>query len=152
MFYLKFMEPNMGQGRSTWNKLAKQQSYKIWSGFSFETVCLKHIEQIKKELGIAKNYSINSSWHNEHAQVDLVIDRDDGIINLCEMKFYDRPFALTKEQYESIRNKAFRFKDKTKTRKSVFVTMVTTFGLIQNAYSLEQITDDFTLDYLFEEV
>ena len=65
--------------------------YKSWSGLAFETVCLKHIQQIKKALGVGKVYSVHSGWQNDKAQVDLVIDRDDGIINLCEMKFYQSP-------------------------------------------------------------
>lgn len=149
LFYLKFMESNRGQGSGTWAKLFPKQSYKTWSGLAFETICLKHVEQIKMELGVAKIYSINSAWHNDKAQVDLVIDRDDGIINLCEMKFYDGMFTLNKPVYENIRNKITQFKVSTKTRKNVFVAMVTTYGVTENANSLELVTNDLTMDCLF---
>jgi hypothetical protein len=93
------MEPNPGQGSGTWVKLFPKQIYKTWSGLVFETICLKHVDQIKKKLGVAKIYSINSGWHNDNAQVDLVIDRDDGIINLCEMKSYNGMFIINKPEY-----------------------------------------------------
>ena len=117
----------------------------------FETICLKHVGQIKKELGVAKIYSINSGWHNDKAQVDLVIDRDDGIINLCEMKFYNSLFTINKPEFENIKNKIAQFKEGTKTRKNVFVTMITTYGVAENANSLEVVTNNFTMDCLFEE-
>ncbi|MCF8374183.1 MAG: ATP-binding protein [Bacteroidales bacterium] len=150
LFFLKFMEPNLGQGAGTWAKMFPKQSYKTWCGLMFETVCLKHIEQIKKELGVAKIYSINSSWRNENAQVDLIIDRDDGIINLCEMKFYNGLFTINKPEYEIIRNKLLQFRQGTSTRKNVFVTMITTYGVAENANSLELVTNYFTMDCLFE--
>ena len=152
LFYLKFIEPNQGQGSGTWAKLFPKQTYKTWSGLVFETICLKHVEQIKKELGVAKIYSINSSWYNNKAQVDLVVDRDDGIINLCEMKFYNGPFTINKPEYENIKNKIIEFKESTKTRKNVFITMITTYGVTKNANSLEIITNNFSMDCLFEEV
>ena len=151
LFYLKFIEPNQGQGSGTWAKLFPKQTYKTWSGLVFETICLKHVEQIKKELGVAKIYSVHSGWHNQKAQADLVIDRDDGIINLCEMKFYNSPFTINKSEYENIKNKITQFKESKKTRKNVFVTMITTYGVTENANSLELVTNNLTMDCLFEE-
>jgi hypothetical protein len=91
MFYLKFIEANKSGGKGTWTKLARGRSYSSWSGFTFETVCLKHIAQIKEGLGIANVFSKNASWKEKNAvqgtQVDLLIDRDDNVVNLCEMKF-----------------------------------------------------------------
>lgn len=150
LFFLKFIEPNLGQGAGTWAKIFPKQSYKTWSGFVFESVCLKHVEQIKKELGVAKIYSIHSSWNNTKAQIDLVIDRDDGIINLCEMKFYNGPYTINKAAYEKLKNKVFQFKQDTKTRKNVFITMITTNGLHENANSLELISNNLSMDCLFE--
>ena len=150
LFYLKFMKSNKGQGAGTWTKMFPKQTYKIWCGLVFETICLKHTTQIKKELGIAKIYSINSSWQNEKAQVDLVIDRDDGIINLCEMKYYNEVFAINTPEYNNIKNKIAQFGEATKTRKNIFVTMLTTYGLAENANSLELIVNNLTMDCLFE--
>lgn len=151
MFYLKFIEPNQGQGSGTWANLFTKQTFKSWSGFVFETICLKHVLQIKKELGVAKIYSIHSSWLNDKAQIDLLIDRDDGIINLCEIKFYDSPFTINKTVYDNLKNKRFQFIRSSKTRKNVFITMVTTYGVTENANSLEVVTNNLTMDCLFEE-
>jgi hypothetical protein len=151
LFYLKFIEPNYGQGSGTWIKMFQKQAYKTWTGTAFETICLKHIDQIKEELGVGKIYSIHSSWHNEKAQVDLVIDRDDGIINLCEMKFYNDTFTISKSDYENIKNKKTQFEKSTKTRKNVFITMLTTFGISQNSYFYELVAHSLTIDCLFIE-
>ncbi len=150
LFYLKFIEPNLGQGEGTWAKILPKQSYKIWSGFVFESICLKHVEQIKKELGVAKIYSIHSSWNNVRAQIDLIIDRDDGIINLCEMKFYEGLYTIDKTEYENLKNKIFQFKQDTKTRKNVFITMITTNGIYENENSSELINNKLNIDCLFE--
>jgi hypothetical protein len=150
MFYLKFIEPNTGQGSGTWANFFPKQTYRSWTGFVFETICLKHVQQIKKELGVAKIYSVHSSWFNSKAQVDLVIDRDDRIINLCEIKFYNCPYIINKPAYDNLKNKLVQFKESTKSRKNVFVTMITTFGVSENANSLELVTNNITIGSLFE--
>jgi uncharacterized protein len=152
LFYLKFMETNLGQGTGTWARLSQKQTYKSWTGFTFESICLKHTQQIKKELGVEKIYSIHSNWYNDKAQIDLLIDRDDRIINLCEMKFYNAPFTINKKEYNDIRNKLIQFKDATKTRKNVFVVMITTFGIAENSYSLELVTNSLTIECLFQKI
>ncbi len=149
LFFLKFMEPNLGQGTGTWARLSQKQTYKSWSGFTFESICLKHIQQIKKELGVDKIYSIYSNWCNDKAQIDLLIDRDDRIINLCEIKFYNAPFTINKKEYNDIRNKLIQFKDSTKTKKNVLVVTITTFGIVENSYSIELVTNSLTMDCLF---
>ena len=152
LFYLKFMEANLGQGTGTWARLSQKQTYKSWTGFTFESICLKHTQQIKKELGVEKIYSIHSNWCNDKAQIDLLIDRDDRIINLCEMKFYNAPFTINKKEYNDIRDKLIQFKDATKTRKNVFVVMITTFGIAENSYSLELVTTSLTIECLFQKI
>ncbi|NBU46465.1 MAG: ATP-binding protein, partial [Flavobacteriales bacterium] len=104
-FYLKFIEDNKNGGEGTWQRLSNTQSYNSWSGFVFETLCQKHIYQIKKSLRIDAIYSTNSSWFNENAQVDLLIDRDDNVMNLCEMKFYNAPYTIDKKYYLNLKNK-----------------------------------------------
>ena len=149
LFHLKFIEPYKSQGSGTWTRLSQKQVFKTWSGFTFESICLKHILQIKKELGVDKIFSINSSWFTENAQIDLLIDRDDRIINICEMKFYDSLFTITKKEYDNIRNKLIQFKENTGTRKNVSLVMVTTFGITENAYSTELVSNSITIDCLF---
>lgn len=150
-FYLKFIENNKDGEEGTWQRLSITQSYNSWSGFVFETLCLKHIHQIKKSLRIDTIYSTNSSWFNENAQVDLLIDRDDNVMNLCEMKFYNALYTIDKKYYLNLKNKVSELKKNTKTMKNVFITMVTTYGLNENEYSKELVQNSLDIDALFIE-
>jgi len=150
-FYLKFIESNKNGGEGTWQRLSTSQSYSSWSGFAFETLCLKHILQIKKSLRIDAIYSTNSSWFNENAQIDLLIDRDDNVMNLCEMKFYNAPYTIEKKYYMNLKNKVSELQKDTKTRKNIFITLVTTFGVDENEYSKELVQNNLNMDTLFIE-
>jgi AAA+ ATPase superfamily predicted ATPase len=152
LFYLKYMEPNMGQGSGTWASLSQKQTFKTWAGFSFESVCLKHIQQIKRGLGVDKVYSTHTSWSNDKAQIDLVIDRDDRIINICEMKFYSDVFTIKKQHYLDLRNKISQFRQTTGSKKNIFLTMITTFGVAENPHFIELVTNSLTMDCLFQKV
>jgi AAA+ ATPase superfamily predicted ATPase len=150
-FYLRFIENNKNLGVGTWQRLHTSTTYKSWVGFSFETLCLKHIKQIKKSLGIEAIYSTNSSWFNREAQIDLVINRDDNIINLCELKFYNSPFSIDKKYYQELLHKKQAFQEETHTSKNVFITFISTFGLKENPYSKEIIQNELKIDDLFTE-
>jgi hypothetical protein len=150
-FYLKFIENNKNGGEGTWQRLSNTQSYNSWSGFVFETLCLKHIYQIKKSLRIDAIYSTNSSWFNEYAQVDLLIDRDDNVMNLCEMKFYNAPYTIDKNYYLILKNKVAELQKETNTRKNIFITLVTTYGVNVNEYSKELVQNSLDMDALFSE-
>lgn len=148
-FYLKFIENNKNGGEGTWQRLSTTQSYNSWSGFMFETLCLKHIYQIKRSLRIDAIYSANRSWFNNNAQVDLLIDRDDNVMNLCEMKYYNAPYTMDKKHYLNLKNKVAELRKDTNTRKNIFITMVTTFGVNENKYSKELIQNSLDMDALF---
>jgi len=94
-------------------------------------------------------HSWRGKFEDDGAQIDLVIDRNDNVINLCEIKFSSELFTIKKSDSTSIRNKRAAFIDSTNTRKSVVTTMITTFGLKKNIYSAE-ILSEVTLDDLFE--
>ena len=133
--------------------LISQQSYKIWSGFSFETICIKHIEQIKEGLKISGINSSYGSWIEKNtpngAQIDLLIDRDDNVINHCEMKFYNTEYVIDKKYAREIAKKVNAFSSSSKTKKSIFVTFITTYGLIPNQYSKQYVQNELTMDVLF---
>lgn len=148
-FYLKFVQHNKNSGTGTWQRMHKSQSYISWTGFAFETICLKHIGQIKKALKIDAIFSTNSSWFNDNAQVDLLIDRDDNIMNLCEMKCYNAPFVIDKKYYLILKNKIAELQQETKTRKNIYLTMVTVSGLNSNKYSTEIVQNQVELKDLF---
>ena len=149
-FYLKYIEPNKNQGANFWKTLFQSQSYLSWAGFNFETICLKHINQIKKALKIEGIHSVNSSWTSKGTQIDLVIKRDDHWINLCEMKFHSSEYTIEKSELENLRNKIALFKSETRTKDVVTITMITTFGITQNANFHEIVENSFTMDILFE--
>lgn len=148
-FYLKFIENNKTGGEGTWLKLSQAQPYKTWLGFAFETVCLKHVNQIKKALKIEAIYATNHSWFNENAQIDLLIDRADNIINLCEMKFYNAEIIIDKKMYLNFKNKIAELTTTIETKKNVYLTMITTYGVKENEYSMELVQNNVTMECLF---
>lgn len=149
-FYLKFIAPNKHNGSGTWQRLHNKSAFTTWAGFAFETICLKFVHQLKKALRIDAIYSTNSAWFNENAQIDLLIDRDDNVMNLCEMKFHNAPFSLDKGQYLNLKNKIAELKKDTGTRKNVFVVLVSTYGIKDNAYSNEVVHNSLEISALFE--
>ncbi len=156
LFYLSFIENNIQGGAGTWESLSQGQSYKSWSGYAFENICLKHIPQIKKALGIARVYTIAASFTKkgneleDGVQIDLLLDRNDHVINLFEIKFYNTEFTITKAYAQQLRNKIRVFQSATNTRKQIFLSVITTFGLKHNKHSLGLITDSLEMGILFE--
>jgi AAA+ ATPase superfamily predicted ATPase len=152
-FYLKFIKNYQLTDSTFWTKNIDNPKYRAWSGYAFEQVCLYHLPAIKKALGISGIETKASSWRSTSAingaQIDLVIDRRDEIINLCEMKFSINQYLIDKKTDANLRNKIGCFKTETKTKKSVFLTMISTFGLQENAYS-GNIQNDLKMDVLFE--
>jgi uncharacterized protein len=139
LFYLKFIQNHQLTDVDFWKKTIDNPLYRAWSGYAFEQVCLYHLEQIKIALGISGIETNTSSWRSmtseNGAQIDLVIDRRDQTINLCEMKFSINKFSIDKKYDQDLRNKLGVFRSETKTRKAVFMTLITTFGLQENKYS-----------------
>lgn len=150
-FYLKYIEPNKNQGDNFWKTMFQQQSYISWAGFNFETICLKHIVQLKKAFKIQGIHSVNSSWSVAGAQIDLVIKRADNWINLCEMKFYSAPYKIDKKEFDDLNHKILKFKEDTGTRDAVSLTLLTTYGVVENAYFHEIVENAFEMDILFED-
>jgi uncharacterized protein len=156
LFYLRFLKDVQKDNKNNWLNSIDSPKHRAWSGYAFEQVCLCHAEQIKKALGIGGVKTYSSSWRSTAkdggAQIDLVIDRNDRVINLCEMKFSVNPFVIDKKYAMELRNKIGIFRKETGTRKALFLTMVTTFGLKQNDYSTGLIQNDVRMDALFKRV
>ena len=156
LFYLKFIEDKNNEGANTWQQLSQTQAFKIWSGYAYENICLKHIPQIKEALKIAGIYSISSSFYKkgnkkeQGAQIDLLIDRNDQVINLFEIKFYNTEWSLTEAYAKNLRDKLRIFQETTKTKKYLMLSLITTFGIKQNQHSLGFIEKVITLEDLFE--
>jgi uncharacterized protein len=156
LFYLHFIENNKQQGKHIWQDLSQTQLFKSWSGFAFESLCLKHIDQIKKALGISGVYAEASSFvfkgndTEQGIQIDLLIDRKDQIINLFEIKFYNEIWQFDKANAADLREKIAIFKRISKTKKHIFLSVIATFGMRQNAHSLGFVDRILDLDALFE--
>lgn len=155
LFYLQFMEKNRQEGVGIWQQLSKTQAYISWAGYAYENICLKHIPQIKKALGISGVYATASSFYKkgngeeEGVQFDLLIDRNDHVVNICEIKFYGAAVTIDKSMALACRNKIAAFKESTHTRKQLFLTLITTFGVKPNQYSLGLVDASLTMDDLF---
>lgn len=156
LFYLQFMETRVNETEGIWNHLSQTQNYKSWSGYAFESICLYHLPQIKKALGISGVYSLASTFYKKGsdteigAQIDLVLDRKDQVMNLFEIKFSNEVISLNKKGAENLRNKMAVFKRKTKTRKQLFWTLISTFGIQHNKNSLGLIDISLDMNILFE--
>ncbi len=153
IFYFKFIEQN--KGNIKWTDMANTASYKTWCGYAFENICLRHSDGLKKALGIAGISSSAYSWQwkgndaKMGAQVDLLIDRNDNCINLCEAKFYAAPFVLTKTFADQLAHKKASFVRETKTRKNIFITLITLHGALPNKYFNSVVTQQIVANDLF---
>ncbi len=155
LFHIKWMKGQKTADQNHWIKMIDNPKYKAWIGYAFEQVCLAHTEQIKKALGINGVGTEESAWKStqskDGAQIDLVIDRRDGVINLCEMKFSIEQFSIDKKYDTELRNKIGTFRAETHTKKTLFLTMISTFGLKENSYSLN-VSNDLKMNVLFETI
>lgn len=153
-FYHKFIKTHQNIGDGTWLNAIDSPRQRAWAGFAFEQICLAHVPQIKKALGISGVLSHAVSWRSksseDRAQVDLLIDRRDQVINLFELKYSINPYAIDKSYADILRKKIAIFKSETKTRKAIFLTFITTFGLVQNAHAASLVQQDIPMDVLFE--
>lgn len=157
IFYFKYIKTNAGI-EDFWTKNFKSQSIRSWSGFAFERVCLQHIGQIKKAIGIAAVSTTEHMWRFvpekgekgiKGAQIDLLIDRDDNVISVCEMKWASEEFVIQKADDADIKNKVSALERETGTKKAIHVTMVTTYGVKHNMY-YDEIQSEVVMDQLFD--
>jgi len=152
LFYLNFVKDKRGTNSDYWSSLFGTGKYNAWAGYSFELLCKTHISQIKRSLSIGGVVSYTSGWRSKDtengAQIDFLIDRNDNIINLCEMKFSNKELVITKSYDENLRNKRCAFIEETNTKKSVHITMITTYGIKHNEYR-NNIQSEVLLDNLF---
>ncbi len=141
IFYLCYVHENVGYTTSFWQENQTSQSIVSWRGFAFEEVCLLHTDQIKQALGILGVSSRQSSWalrgddDKDGAQIDLLIERADHVINMCEMKFYGEEFTVNKSYYQKLSQRQKILSEQLKKRQVIHSTLVTTYGLKYNEYS-----------------
>jgi AAA+ ATPase superfamily predicted ATPase len=146
LFYLQFMKKHKG---SKWTDVYQKQEYITWCGYAFETICLKHTFALKKALKCDQIKSENYAWSNANAQIDLVIDRDDNIVNLCEIKFSNDEISINEEYLQKLRKKENEFRNSTRTKKSLQTVMISTWGANKNEFSSAILTKNLNADCLF---
>jgi hypothetical protein len=158
LFYLTFIEGYRGRADGAWLRTRAGPRFRAWSGFAFEGICLRHVEEIKRALGISGVETEDAPWFHratepadEGAQIDLVIDRADRSVNLCEMKFSESEFVIDKAYARELERKRDVFRRVTGTTKAVFLTIVTTFGLRSNEHAQRLGVQVVTMDALSED-
>ena len=130
-------------------------SVSIWRGFAFENVCFNHVEQIKRSLGISGVITEASAWSKKEddtdgTQIDLLISRNDNVINMCEIKYYGGMFKVNKDYYIKLLKRQTILAENVSPKVAIHSTLITTFGLMQNEYS-GAFTNVIAMDDLFKE-
>ena len=141
LFYLHYVRGTSITAKKHWTSIANSPSVASWMGNTFEMLGMMHIDQMQRVLGFASIACDYSTWRADaeegkrSAQIDLVIDRTDGIINLCEMKFSREEYEITLDREQALINKLERFKQQTKKRSAIHLTFVTVNGVKENMHS-----------------
>ena len=161
LFYYRFIDGFNAQDEEWWSHNFQLPAIESWQGLSFELLCLLHLAQVKQKLGISGIATAVSSWRyippkkNEKdekkekgTQIDLLIDRGDRVVNLCEIKFSVKPYYISENYEKSLRGRMSIFQEKTKTTKSLVCTFVTTFG-IANSVGRSIVNSEVTMEDLF---
>ena len=154
LFYLNFIHKKNTTDEKFWANNHDTAPLNSWRGYAFEQVCLWHIPQIKHKLGIGGVSTNYSSWRSlgenskqKKYQIDLIIDRNDRVINLCEMKYADKEYSIDKSYNDTLRQRRATFIEECNPRKTVHTTMITTFGINHNTYS-ENVQCEVTMEDL----
>ena len=149
LFYFTFLEKGDNYDSETWMHLQNTSTHKTWCGLGFERFCIANAEKIKSILGISgiatKTYSVYSS----EAQIDMVIERGDRVVNLFEMKYTALPYSLDKKDAESMENKMLLLQSKLKKKQNIANVLVTTSPIKPNAYSARWVQRNITLEEIF---
>ena len=159
LFFLSWMEraPGgvLGRGASSyWQSIAQTPSYRAWAGYAFEGICFKHARELQRALGIENLVTDVGTWRfrgaasdarsamrrggslkRVGAQIDLLFERRDAVINICEMKYSREPFVVTKAYARELKSKLEIFEQRTRTRKRLVLTLICTAGLKKNSWS-----------------
>jgi uncharacterized protein len=163
LYYIYWIESatktiqKLDESEDYWKFKINSASWRSWSGYAFESICYKHISGIKKALGISADADVGNWYYSSQmnkkengAQIDLLFDRSDDAITICEIKYTNQPFAIDKQYAKNLLNKVELFKKKTKTTKQVFIAMISACGLKPTIYSEELISHVVTLNDLFK--
>lgn len=145
-FHLAWLEQERPK---SWHHVRDSQRWEAWSARAFEALCLDNVGAIERALGISGVETHASAWQAHGAQIDLLIDRADNVVSVCETNLSDGPFTITKRYADDLRRKLGVFRERTRTKKAVQLVMVTAYGLTPNAFADELVDRTLTMDALF---
>ena len=152
LFHFAWIEDSSDDDESYFEKLSQGVRYKSWRGYAFEQVCLSHIGQLRAALGISGIITRAAAWKSESAapgaQIDLLIDRDDNMVTLCEMKYSESEYVITKAIDSALRNQRGAFAAETGTRKGIQTALITPYGVKPGMYN-HIVNHVITMDALF---
>lgn len=153
LFYLHFFDGSKKLNEKFWQQNVTSQALSSWRGFAFENVCFNHIKQIKNALGISGVVSTESAWSKrsddeQGTQIDMLISRNDNVINMCELKFYSDDFSVSKEYYKTLMHRENILSKEISPKMTIHNTLITTFGLEKNEYA-GFFSNVITLEQLF---
>ena len=150
LFYFHFLQSQQNKKQLVWREIMLSPSYTTWCGLAFECLCFAHIQPIKRALGIESVNTQTYALYKENAQIDLVIERSDKVVDLCEIKFTDKPFALTKREAELLNNRINVLSNSFKSRRTIEVILITNQKALKNIHYNSLIYKNITLDDLIE--
>ena len=154
MFYWHWMQSKSNS--QSWLRQASSRRYEAWCGYAFESLCFKHLDAIRTSIGISDVDTHAAAWRflpkagsdDEGAQIDLLLDRADHCINICEMKFSDKPYVISKSYAAKLERKLRVFRNRSKRNQTLFLTMITPNGIAPNRYAEELVTNQVVLSDL----
>ena len=154
LFWLHFVAENPGLAEDYWQQRVTSQPVVTWRGYAFENLCFNHVPQIKRALGVSGVITTVSAWSKrrddqEGTQIDLLLFRNDNVVNMCELKFYGDDFAVDLNYYKKIHRRQEMLLEEISPKQAVYSTLITTYGLKQNEYA-GAFLKVITLDDLFE--
>ena len=151
LFHIHFADKS-GSDNHYWANHLGTPETNTWLGLAFERVCLLHVQQIKEVLHIDTMATQQYSWRSKEskpaAQIDLIIDRADDVVNVCEIKYSAKEYSLSEEESQKMAYRLETFRRETGTRQSLYSTLITASPLAENAYS-NDIPVKLTMDALF---
>ena len=154
LFYFKFLDGERNPDENFWKTHVSSPIVFNWRGLAFERVCLQHIAQIKRKLGIAGVSTKVYAWSGatvggKGVQIDLLIDRADNVVNVCEMKFSNGLYEISEEEDLKLQTRVEAFSNAVGEDKTIHLTMITSRGLLPNAYS-RNVQSEIVLGDLFD--
>lgn len=164
-FYIRWLEPlkqtlqEHSLDKGAWQEMRNSPEWYSWLGYAFESLCYKHLIHIRRALELQPSAVANAWRHvprkdtvTRGAQIDLLFDRRDDAVTICEIKYSDKPYVITKDYAEKIKQKLTVFEEQTKTSKDLFVAFISAAGLKQNGYAKTLVGSTVSLDDLFKEI